>query len=111
MNKRLGTLMAIALIATTLNFPANAATKAGSVCKSKGLVSNYQGKKFTCIKTGKKLLWDKGVIIPKPVVQVAPVASATPTPSASPTPSPTVEVVPTFPTSVKDLEANFEGIA
>ena len=74
MNKRLGTLMAIALIATTLNIPANAATKAGSVCKSKGLVSNYQGKKFTCIKTGKKLLWDKGVVIAKPVVQVSPAA-------------------------------------
>ncbi len=111
MKKQVGSLIAITLIATSLSIPANAAVKAGSTCKSKGLVSNYQGKKYTCIKSGKKFVWDKGVVIPKPVVQVAPVASATPTPSASPTPSPTVEVVPTFPTSFKDLEANFEGIA
>ncbi len=110
MKKQVGSLIAITLIATSLSIPANAAVKAGSTCKSKGLVSNYQGKKYTCIKSGKKFVWDKGVLIPKPVVQAAPEVSSTPTPSASPTPSPIVEVIPTFPTSFKDLEESSLGI-
>ena len=112
MNKRIGTLMAIALISTSLSIPANAATKAGSVCKSKGLVSSYQGKKFTCIKTGKKLLWDKGVVTAKPVVQVSPVASATPSPSPSPSQSAVTKVeIPAVPTSFSDLAKNYKGIS
>jgi hypothetical protein len=107
MKKQVGSLIAIAFIATSLGIPANAAVKAGSTCKSKGQVSNYQGMKYTCIKSGKKLLWNKGTAIPKPVVQAAPEVSATPSPS----PTQVVEVVPTFPTSFKDLEENIDGIA
>lgn len=111
MKKQVGSLIAITLIATSLSIPANAAVKAGLTCKSKGLVSNYQGKKYTCIKSGKKFVWDKGVLILKPVVQATPEASATPTPSPTPSPTQVVEVIPTFPTSFKDLEENFDGIA
>jgi len=96
MKKQVGSLIAITLIATCLSIPANAAIKAGSTCKSKGQVSNYQGKKYTCIKSGKKFVWDKGVAIPKPVVQVTPEASSTPTPSKNPSPTPT-------PTTTRDL--------
>ena len=85
MKKQVGSLIIIAFMATSLGIPADAAVKAGSTCKSKGQISNYQGMKYTCIKSGKKLLWNKGIAIPKPVVQVTPEASSTPTPSLSPT--------------------------
>ena len=53
----------ILIIFTSLNLSANAAIKAGTACKQLGLTSTSAGKKFTCIKSGKKLIWDKGTII------------------------------------------------
>lgn len=37
--------------------------KAGASCTKKGSVQIFQGKKFTCVQSGKKLIWDKGTII------------------------------------------------
>ena len=114
MKKQVGSLIAITLIATSLSIPANAAVKAGSTCKSKGLVSNYQGKKYTCIKSGKKFVWDKGVLIPKSVVQATPEASSTPTPSPTPSPSQSAATkveIPAVPTSFSDLAKNYKGIS
>ncbi len=49
--------------------PADAAVvKAGVQCKKVGAIATVSGKKFTCIKTGAKLVWNKGVIIKKPAV-------------------------------------------
>lgn len=49
--------------------PADAAViKAGAQCKKDGVMATVSGKKFTCIKTGAKLVWNKGVIIKKPAV-------------------------------------------
>lgn len=49
--------------------PADAAVvKAGAQCKKVGAIATVSGKKFTCIKTGAKLVWNKGVIIKKPAV-------------------------------------------
>lgn len=42
------------------SIPAHAAIKAGTVCKTLGTTSVFSGKTFTCIKSGKKLVWDKG---------------------------------------------------
>lgn len=44
--------------------PSIAAVKAGTACKTAGLTSIVSGKTFTCIKSGKKLVWDKGVKTP-----------------------------------------------
>jgi hypothetical protein len=41
--------------------PANAAVKAGSSCSSAGKTSVVFSKTYTCIKSGKKLVWDKGI--------------------------------------------------
>ena len=41
--------------------PVNAAVKAGTACKTAGLTSEFSGKTFKCIKSGKKLVWDKGI--------------------------------------------------
>ena len=52
---------------------------AGSTCKVYKQKVTNQSKVYTCIKSGKKLVWNKGFAVVKP----------TPTPSASPTLSPT----------------------
>ena len=62
--------------------------KAGDPCKKIGLTSVTNGKKYTCIKSGKKLVWDKGVTISKPTPTPTPTPSPTATASPSPTPTP-----------------------
>jgi hypothetical protein len=74
--RMLSTLLAVALV--IVPFPqANAATaKAGATCTKLKATSIVKGKKFTCIKSGKKLVWDKGVLVK------AVVTKPTPTPSS-----------------------------
>jgi len=52
-------LMSISLL------PAYSATpiKAGSKCLKQGITKTYKDRKYTCIKSGKKLVWDKGVVV------------------------------------------------
>jgi hypothetical protein len=40
--------------------PASSAVKAGAACKKAGVTSMSSNKTFTCIKSGKKLVWNKG---------------------------------------------------
>jgi hypothetical protein len=58
--------------------------KSGSKCLKLGLIEEVNGKKFTCIKSGRKLVWNKGekVVTPEP----RPTPSST-TPTSSPTQS------------------------
>ena len=42
-----------------------ATPKAGQKCSKLGANQTYSGKKFTCIKSGSKLVWNKGAVIPK----------------------------------------------
>lgn len=69
----------ILIIFTSLNLTANAAIKAGTTCKQLGLTSTSAGKKFTCIKSGKKLIWDKGTIIQATDNPASPKTSESPT--------------------------------
>ena len=57
-----------------------AAPKAGAKCTKIGSTATSGGKKFTCIKSGTKLVWNKGVAIKA----AAPKPSATPTPETKP---------------------------
>jgi len=50
--------------------------------KKIGEVIDWQNKRYTAIKSGKKLVWNKGVPIPVPSTP-SPKASSTPTPAAS----------------------------
>ena len=58
-------IIGLSLLLTISLIPAYSATppKAGAVCSKLGITKSYQGEKFTCIKAGKKLVWDKGVKI------------------------------------------------
>ena len=55
-----------------------AAVKAGSACSKAGIKSVSAGKTYTSVKSGKKLVWNKGVLIP--VANPAPSASASAAP-------------------------------
>jgi hypothetical protein len=61
MNKRL--IAFISILSLSLSFPlvpVNAAVKAGGSCAMAGITSVASSKTYTCIKSGKKLVWDKG---------------------------------------------------
>jgi hypothetical protein len=79
----------VALLLTLPLTPSQAAVKAGDTCKKAGVKSVASGKTFTCIKSGKKFVWDKGVAVTKPSIGSTPSA----TPSATPSPTPTPEIV------------------
>jgi len=68
--KKLG-VVAISLCLVFSSTPTNAAAPiTGSKCTKVGATASSGGKKYTCVKSGKKLVWDKGVVIP--VVTKAP---------------------------------------
>ena len=76
--KRILLLFLVATMALSVNLStANAAVKSGALCKKINQTSTVQGVKFTCIKSGKKLIWNKGVKLP----------AQTPTPTPTPTPT------------------------
>ena len=69
--QRLITAVIISLALVSLPTTAQAAAKAGTTCTKVGSTSTVSGKKYTCIKSGTKLIWNKGVVVkvakPKPV--------------------------------------------
>jgi M6 family metalloprotease-like protein len=76
--KKLAQVLSFSLSLTLLTSPSFAAVKAGSACSKAGSKSVSGGKSYTCIKSGKKLVWDKGVLVP--VAKPAPSASASAAP-------------------------------
>lgn len=123
--KKWTTLIVTVFLVLTLAGPVQAATpKAGAKCTKAGATATAADKKFTCIKSGNKLVWNKGVTVKaaakpelNPVikpVEPTPAAkpTATPVPSSTPTPTPTPTVkYPDAPTSFDDLIANYAGIS
>jgi hypothetical protein len=79
MKKFLVTVVGITFIGSLLVTPAFGAAKAGATCTKAGSTSVVSGKKYTCVKTGKKLVWDAGTstaqLSPKPVGTIKPSAS------------------------------------
>jgi hypothetical protein len=72
MNKRLIAILSILPLLLFLPLiPAHSATKAGAKCTKVGSKSVVATKTYTCIKSGKKLVWNKGVLVkptPTPTV-------------------------------------------
>jgi hypothetical protein len=96
-------LVLVALVTILAFSPVSAfgAVKSGTTCKPVGSTKVSSGLKYTCIKSKGKLVWNKGVPVPKqsPISEPQPVASESPTPVATessspePTTSPTVNVM------------------
>jgi hypothetical protein len=93
----LGVLVFISL--AMLPTSAANAPKAGASCQKAGATQTFKSVKFTCIKSGKKLIWNKGVKVSVPRPSATPTPAASPTPTVTPTPvaspSPTVTPIPT----------------
>ena len=81
MKKSLAVLIILSFLGTTSYTPAFASVKAGAKCSAKGQIKTFQGKKFTCIQNGKKLVWNKGVLIVKPGSQSSPTVPTSPAPA------------------------------
>ena len=64
MRKLIVLFLAISVLGVS---PSQAAVKAGSQCSKAGATATVLGKKFTCIKSSGKLVWNKGVTIKKVV--------------------------------------------
>ena len=80
-----------ALVVGLLVMPSSVgAIKAGTSCKKAGLQTVDSGRKYTCVKQGKKFVWNKGV-----VVKAAPVAKPSPSATPSASASPAATAVPT----------------
>ena len=76
MRKRFLVLLTVTLTLGLLQPIATAAPKPGTACKKVGQTSTSAGIKYTCIKSGKKLVWNKGVEVKK--------ATPSPTPTTEP---------------------------
>ena len=63
MKKSFALFLSILLLTALPISSSSAAIKAGSKCAKAGATSTSAGKKYTCIKSGKKLIWNKGVMI------------------------------------------------
>ena len=65
MNKRLIVFLSILSLSISLPIiPVNAAVKAGGTCSNVGFVSIVSTKTYTCVKSGKKLVWVVGKQLP-----------------------------------------------
>ena len=79
--------IATILIGTSIFYaqPSFSVVKAGSICTKLNKTTVVANKKYTCVKIGKKLQWNKGVT----VVIAKSKPTPAPTSSSSPTPQPT----------------------
>jgi hypothetical protein len=113
------------LIAQLLPVASASAPKPGSQCAKLGSTKTDKGLKFTCLKSGKRLIWSKGTpikVTPNPTPSPTPTRtqSSTPTPtstatqSSTPTPTPTATPTPT-PTfkelTFSNISENVDSIA
>ncbi|MBU3693137.1 MAG: hypothetical protein FGM47_06445 [Candidatus Nanopelagicaceae bacterium] len=94
------TTLCLVLTLTFASTPAFSDVKPGATCKKVGQKTVSKGKTYTCIKSGKKLIWNKGVITsaPQPKISPSPLPIISPTlsPAPSPTPTPTPTPQPTI---------------
>ena len=83
---------------------------AGSTCKVYKQKVTNQNKVYTCIKSGKKLVWNTGVVIvkPTPIPTTLQTPSSSPVPKVSPAP---IFTPPSMPKSFNDLIKNASGIS
>ena len=91
MRKKVVLLAVSALVLATITPFANAAVKPGTKCAKQGQTSTSAGIKYTCVKSGNKLIWNKGVSVKaaaKPELNPV-VKPVEPTPTSKPTPTPT----------------------
>ena len=86
--------LSLILLFSSLPVLAAAPPKPGLTCKKLGSTQNSQGKTYTCVKSGKKLIWNKGAINKKVLPEVQPKPSPTSSPSVAPSSQPSSTATP-----------------
>ena len=85
------------------------ATRPPISCSRLGQMVVYRGKKYTCIKVNKKLVWDKGIALPtpspKPTPTTTPSSTTSPTLASRESPGPTLQSPIATPPKTKILFA------
>ena len=76
-------LLLLTAFTTLQTTPALSATLAGKACSKAGATTTSSAVKYTCIKSGKKLVWNNGVPV-KPVAPVTPVSPMNPVTPVTP---------------------------
>ena len=104
MKKVLATAITAAFLLSTFTLPATAAVKAGATCSKAGITNTSAGKKFTCVKSGKKLVWNQGVVMTSSTPSQAPSAA----PSGQPEEIPEVSLASDF-ISTSECKLNKAG--
>lgn len=97
----------IAILAPVYVAMAAAPPKTGATCKKAGISQIYKGKKYICIKSAGKLVWNKGAV----VVKSQPINSPTPTPTQTPTPTPTPTPITPSPTPSPTISIDLDEVA
>jgi cytochrome b involved in lipid metabolism len=86
--KAYSSILLTAVLLSVISMPSQAATIVGTKCTKVGTTKTTGGVKYFCVKSGTKLIWNKGTVIKTtPKASVKPSASSTPTPSQSATQS------------------------
>jgi len=99
------TFVASVLLLSFVTSPSHAAVKPGTKCVKLGQTSTSAGIKYTCVKSGNKLTWNKGVAVKKPAPVASPTPSATATPTLTPTPTASEPPKTSDPFSVYGMDA------
>jgi len=84
-------LLSFAVLITGVGVAQAALPKAGATCPKAGMTALNANVKFTCIKSGKKTVWNQGVTLSSPVTNKGGSGGGI---VPTPTPSPTAPVVP-----------------
>ena len=89
--------------------PAFSATISGTSCTKLNSTKTVSNIKYTCVKSGKKLVWNKGLTValkpaPSPSPTPTPIQSSTPTPT--PTQSPTADSLPSPTSSTQKVDTS-----
>lgn len=99
--KAYSSVLLTAVFLSAVSMPSQAATIAGTKCTKVGTTKTVSKVKYFCVKSGTKLIWNKGTVIkttPKPSVSATakPSVSASPasSQSAAQSPSPTKTATP-----------------
>ena len=100
------------IVALTLSIEASAAITPGAKCSKVGVKQVYKGKTYTCVKSGKKMVWNKGLVVlkPTPTITATPkpksTLNSTPPPMPTPTPTPSSSASNPFTEAAEKALAN-----
>ena len=101
MRRLLGYLLVILLTINVSTPLAHSVVTPGSKCTKVGAKQIYKGKTYTCIKLGKKLYWNNGVVIKS-------TSTSTPTPTPTPTVTPRPSQSPPRPL-LREADISFQS--